>query len=759
MLDLLDEYMTACEGGEDVNLAPYEKRAGERVDELRRQVAIVQQIRNIPGLIQEVGGRAIIGRFQTLGLLGRGGSSRVYHAKDSELDREIALKMFSDLGPGVDRDSIAEARALARLDHPGVVRVYEVGEHEEQAYIAMEHVEGTDLRSVLRAMRAMAGNVHASDLGSSNLAFSVREEGVARQLESTVARCRLVALIARALAYCHHEGIVHRDIKPENVLIGAELQPKLIDFGLARSHGPDATHPTGRLRGTPAYLAPEQVDNAVSGASAASDQFALGTVLYELLTLEQPFRSPTLEGTMAKVSAAAPVAPRRLRPGLPSDVELICLKALGRDPDQRYPSLSALAEDLEAFVDHRAISIRQPTPLRLVLRSLRRNPKRLFLMACAVAALCVAVGLALTEHRRTRFLSGLEEARARVSATSEPDALRETFLFIRNGWMEAARLDSTLVGMLHGTKVEDQVEDTWSTALDRLLEAFRGFKRAIKPSVRDAELGKFLENWGGVAELGRESCPPGKGSVDILRTGTVDLPEGGVLVRYASSSPGLPKFSAIANPAGSLEAGLYRYTLPLDGEMIETEFFIRPLELRWKPRVESFSPKLAKHMVQVGAGTVPLDEAGGERAYSAFLISPKPVTWSQCWQVFEYDELSYIENLSGRMHDDRSEGSDSAVLPFIYASEYASRVGARIPTPVELWVATQHASVEFDPEITQEWVSTVYNTEPWQRFARGYSAGPREGSAIYNSDVGGGFSEETLVTDTGFRVVFSGERK
>ncbi len=258
-----------------------------------------------------------------LGEIGRGGMGRVLLAYDEGLRRQVAIKMLSPKfseNEALKTRFMQEARALARLKHPNIVSIYSLGKPEEPPHFVMEYVEGTIL---LEAARALT-------------------------LEQ---KAELMEKVALAVDFLHEHNILHRDLKPANILVGADLEPKLLDFGLARQVDLEEGRITlaGDVMGTPDYFSPE---HARAGASldARSDVFSLGTIFYELLTGALPFRGESLSERMRKIRDADPILPRRVNPDLPGDLQNICLKALEKNPADRYASARELAEDVKRFL-------------------------------------------------------------------------------------------------------------------------------------------------------------------------------------------------------------------------------------------------------------------------------------------------------------------------------------------------------------------------------------------------------------------------
>ncbi|MBI2478510.1 MAG: protein kinase, partial [Planctomycetia bacterium] len=265
--------------------------------------------------------------------LGRGGMGIVYRARQISLNREVALKMIlqGQLASQPDRERFqAEAESAARLDHPGIVPVYEVGTIEGQPYFSMKYVRGETL-----TQRLTAGLVSP-------------KEGA-----------EILAAVARAIHYAHRQGVLHRDLKPSNILIDDDGQPHVSDFGLAKrvEHAESLTR-TGAILGTPAYMAPEQAAGARGEVGPASDVFSLGTILYQMLTGKPPFQAASPVDTILMLLEQDVVPPRVVNPRVDRDLEMIALRCLQKPIDLRYSSANDLADDLEAYLNDEPISAR-----------------------------------------------------------------------------------------------------------------------------------------------------------------------------------------------------------------------------------------------------------------------------------------------------------------------------------------------------------------------------------------------------------------
>jgi WD40 repeat protein len=322
--------------------------------------------------------------YEILGELGRGGMGIVYKARQVGLGRVVALKMIlagAGAGPGQLARFRSEVEAVARLHHPNLVQVYEVGEQEGRPYFAMEFVDGGSLDR--------------------------RTEGKPQPPRQAA---EMLETLARAVHAAHQRGIVHRDLKPGNVLLTADGAPKVTDFGLAkRLDAEDGPTLTGEILGTPSYMAPEQAEGKTRDIGPATDVYGLGAILYALLTGRPPVEGETPWDVIQRVVSAEPVAPRRLRPGVPRDLETICLKCLQKEPGRRYPSALTLAEDLRRFLADEPIHARPVGLGERAVKWARRRPAAAALLAVScLAALALAAGGVVYQVRLSR---ALEEAR------------------------------------------------------------------------------------------------------------------------------------------------------------------------------------------------------------------------------------------------------------------------------------------------------------------------------------------------------------
>ncbi|HEU5246780.1 MAG TPA: protein kinase [Candidatus Udaeobacter sp.] len=317
------------------------------------------------------------GDYELLEQIGRGGQGVVFRARQKSLNRIVALKVIG-LGQWATKAHLKrfrlEAEAAARLEHPGIVPIHEVGERDGQCYFSMKFVEGGQLDEVVK-----------------QTPMSIRQA------------VELIAKVARTVHYAHEHGILHRDIKPGNILLDAKGEPHLTDFGLARLVETESTVTrTMEVLGTPSYMAPEQAVGNNAAISSVTDVYGLGAVLYQLLTGQPPFAGGTTYETIRLLCDTEPRNPQGLNPKIDRDLSTICLKCLEKDPKRRYSSALALAEDLERWLKHEPIRAHRTGVFTRSRKWVRRNPS-IAVMAAMLLALAAPLGVMIWKTETEQF--------------------------------------------------------------------------------------------------------------------------------------------------------------------------------------------------------------------------------------------------------------------------------------------------------------------------------------------------------------------
>jgi eukaryotic-like serine/threonine-protein kinase len=340
--------------------------------------------------------------YEVLQELGRGGMGVVYQARQTELGRPVALKMILAGAYAAAADLArfkAEAEAIARLQHPHIIQIHEIGEHEGLPYFSLELCPGGSLDKKLSGTPLPPASAAA-----------------------------LVEQLARAVQAAHEKGVIHRDLKPANVLLAEDGSPRLTDFGLARKLDGAGQTASGAVMGTPSYMAPEQAAGQSRQVGPAADVYALGAILYECLTGRPPFRAATTLDTVRQVLTKEAVPPRQLNAQVPADLETICLKCLQKEPGKRYATAEALAEDLRRFGAREPIRARPVGRLERVAKWARRRPTAAALLGVSALSLVVlaAGGLFFTSRLAERNRELVEQRdRAKTLAGQEAEARKD----------------------------------------------------------------------------------------------------------------------------------------------------------------------------------------------------------------------------------------------------------------------------------------------------------------------------------------------
>lgn len=710
---LFHEFLDRAESGETVDRAELLERAGEAREELDARIRAYDAVLRVAESFRELEEEPpesipqAIGRFRVQRVLGRGGLGHVLLAEDPELNRLVAIKLLSDrsvTGPRQRAWVLNEARSLARLDHEGVVRVFEVSDvHAEgPAYVVMEYVEGPPLSRALEAIRRLREH------GSADIA-SDPDLVLARRLDPFSARAECLERLALALAYCHDRGVLHRDLKPANVLLTAEGRPKLVDFGLAHLPGADETSRIGvtqRFVGTPAYVAPEQVAAGRTGADPRSDIYQFGILAYEVLTLQNPFRRDTRQATLDAILTSRPVPPRKLMPTLPRGYEQVVLHCLERDPDDRYQTALDVALDLAAVRENRPPSVGAGSLWRELRLWARRNRRKLAaaagMLALLLAAL-VALDLSRGYADRRELFAGLATLREDLARANSPAEFRRLERSLAAATADAAQLDRARLGTLVFGTTRQRVRELLEAYSARLAETIREEERL------DERLGLVFQANEWLEILHRESalCPDCTGTRELRERGRLRLspdvlaagePELFGWSPYEIDNPFfggttvLRSLPLVERPA----PGIYRL-LVWDREnrpLVERDFLQR----------SSFDPPLRIHLPEASEPREPLPHVfpASELVLDADPQGRRTVTLPV--PSFALGEIvtkgrfaEYLRAVGRNLPaSDPNEADQPARVSWNDALGYATWCGGRLPTSHEIAVALQ-AGTSLEP--------------------------------------------------------------
>lgn len=419
----------------------------EYATELRRRFSLVDAMGMAGSSLDQLPER--LGEFRLVEKLGAGGMGVVYRAVQETLGREVALKILRPETLYFDgaRDRFQrETEAVARLKHPGIVPIYTVGEDQGVPYFAMERIDGCTLSDVLEDLEERdPESLTGADFARAVAARSGVEPAVdAPAFHGTWSDVclKLVRQVAEALHHAHEQGVLHRDIKPSNIAITPDGRALLLDFGLASLSGVDNLTRTGSVMGSLLYMSPEQVDPQDRRPDERTDVYSLGVTLYQLLTLQHPFTSNTVAVAQRMILDGNPRPIRIRHRFVPPEAEIVCLKAMDRDPQQRYPDAGLFAADLDNVQHHRPIMARRQGPVRRLQRWAQRHP-----------ALSVAAGLGFLLVTVTPSLllwQQIQHSAALALEVDQADAARTRAEEEKTKAKEAADVSDAVVRYLTG---------------------------------------------------------------------------------------------------------------------------------------------------------------------------------------------------------------------------------------------------------------------------------------------------------------------
>lgn len=404
-----------------------------------------------------------VGDYEILTEIGRGGMGVVYQARQLSLNRVVALKMIlaADFAGESQRLGFKrEAETIAALQHPHIVSIHEVGEFEGIPFYSMDFIDGKNLKEMI-----------------SRAALPWKEA------------VRLTIHMARTMQFAHEQGVLHRDLKPQNVMIDGAGQLHLTDFGLARTNSHTALTLTGEALGTPNYMAPEQIEGKADLLTPAMDVYAMGAILFEMLTSVPPFMGANTQEILEKVKYQEALGPRAINGAVPKDLNTICLKCLEKDPTKRYPTMCLLADDLERVLQDRPILARPTSPVEKGWRWCRRNRAMASVVTVAVTVLFIGTILSFWMLNQRRIEAEHAKHYAEQKQAEAEDILKK---FLRQKELttqaESARKQESLLRE-QAVKTSSQVQVDWareSLSNGDLVEAYRMASAALAGSPQDA---------------------------------------------------------------------------------------------------------------------------------------------------------------------------------------------------------------------------------------------------------------------------------
>lgn len=464
-----------------------------------------------------------IGQYELLDEIDRGGMGIVYKARQQGLNRIVAVKSIrsADASESERVRFRAEAESAAKLQHPNIIQIYEVGEQDGYDFLSMEYIDGGSL-----------------------------EQRLARETPSVREAAKLIATLAEAIHFAHERGIVHRDLKPGNVLLASDT-PKIGDFGLAKRMlaGAAVQTQTGAVLGTPCYMSPEQAEGRNTDIGPTTDIYSLGVILYEMLTGQVPFVGTTPLETLDLIRTKEPAHPSTLANKVPRDLETICLKCLAKDSRHRYPTARELAEDLRCFLNHEPIHARRVSPIERVGRWAWRRPAISGLAATLL--LVSAVGAVVLLRQQYHFGKLAKSAEATERKAAEIEERADEFAAEAGANLQKAKQAIERLSLL-GATLHDQ-PGMGQTALETVEQALEQYEALLKQygsehsvrweAARAYERAGFIQIELGRREVAEQTLLKGVRLFDRLgKTPSIDFERAGILIQLGHSQRFLGKF-------------------------------------------------------------------------------------------------------------------------------------------------------------------------------------------------------------------------
>jgi eukaryotic-like serine/threonine-protein kinase len=462
-----------------------------------------------------------LGDFEVLSLIGTGGMGAVFLARQVSLDREVALKVVSSVGgtqaKNLDRFK-RESKVLAKISHPNIVPIYEVGQHGPYFYFAMEYVKGVSLDKIISSIRNAKPDDKASkvmhkcleaqaSIYDDNYSEDESSKGAEIDTDYIVGISKVIISIASALDYAHKKGILHRDVKPSNILIDTEGTAKLVDFGLAKAETQQTITITGEFFGTPSYVSPEQIRKPET-VDCRSDVFSLAATYYECLTLHPPFEGDTVNETLTQVISREAIPPKKYCPRLSTDFNIVLLHALEKLPEDRYQTAADFAADIENLLEFKPITAKRPSITQRVYKAVRRNPLKVVALSASILVIVLGyflLSVHVQEKKRAAIIEQYRQGRDRLEGEQYSEAL-QYFIKVARATPKDAEVQYYIGECYRETNQYEKAIEAYNEAIknrpnfgnaywglgdcykntERYQESLNSFKRAIEIDPCDA---------------------------------------------------------------------------------------------------------------------------------------------------------------------------------------------------------------------------------------------------------------------------------
>jgi len=440
----VQQFIDAQLQGKEPNLDEFVKQYPQFESQIRKRIQNLRQIDNLfDGLMRAdeddfsktapqynlIGQK--LGDFEILKMVGQGGMGAVFLARQVSLDREVAIKVISSVGgaqaKNLDRFK-RESMVLAKITHPNIVPIYEVGQEGPYSYFVMQYINGVSLDKILSSIRnAKTGDKTSAVMSKCLKTYTATYSDKHQDTKGTTAEIdtdyiinisKIIISIASALDYAHKKGILHRDVKPSNILIDSDGTAKLVDFGLARAETQQSITISGEFFGTPSYVSPEQIRKPDT-VDCRSDVFSLAATYYECLTLHPPFGGDTVNETLTQVISHEAVPPKKYCPRLSTDFNTVLLHALEKSPEDRYLTAADFANDIKNLLEFKPIMAKRPSIVYRAYKTVRRNPLKIAVVGISILVIVLTYFLFSSHFQQKNEAIAKELYRLGLSKTSQ----------------------------------------------------------------------------------------------------------------------------------------------------------------------------------------------------------------------------------------------------------------------------------------------------------------------------------------------------